>query len=161
VRQGVDLDVGLLDPAREGDALLQVPVRVIDSSRPELGGAKAEQRQRAEVLAESRPRRVGHRGRGQQPLRLLDHGREIAPLAGERLPREHEHDLRAVPAVCRQRDESSGRLREMPLRRVVRSPQHLVGRHQGGELRIGRDGAGREPGEDVVRGGRPSGEVQA
>jgi hypothetical protein len=41
----------------------------------------------------------------------------------------------------------------MPLRRLQRSTGHLVARQQRGQLRVGRDGTGRESGHELAHGG--------
>ncbi len=53
------------------------------------------------------------------------------------------------------------RLRQILLRRLQGPPQHLAGGHHHGQLRIGGDRAGREPGQQPVRGGRPPAQDKA
>jgi hypothetical protein len=94
VRKAGDLHKGPADLVREGDALREVPVRLVQARCPDLDDAEVDQRQRPQVPAQLElicsP---GHCG-GQQPLRLLRHGREIPALTcpahphpGEKRPR--------------------------------------------------------------------------
>ena len=57
VGQAAELQIGPPDPARQRDALLQVPLCLLQPGRPELGDAQADQRQRAQLLAQARLRR--------------------------------------------------------------------------------------------------------
>jgi len=51
-RQAGELQIGPADLVRQGDAVREVPVRLLEASCPELGDAKVDQRQRAQVPAQ-------------------------------------------------------------------------------------------------------------
>ena len=100
---------------------------------PDLGGAEAHQRQRAQVLAQARPRRrrqvilrrVRGLGRGPQPPRLLSHRPQVPPLPGQRQPdhpEQHPH-LPAPPFRHRRRPPLGHP--QVPLRRLQRPPRQL------------------------------------
>ena len=154
VRQAEELEIGPPDPAGQGDALLQVPVRLLGPRGPDLGDAQADQGQRPQILAQAQPRAsaasAGASSRcassataGRSPRWRASQSRTMAsadldasaPLRGHRTPL-----LARGP-------------REVPLGLLQRSPVQFVGRHQRGELRVGRDRTGREPGEELMRGG--------
>ena len=75
VDQAGELQIRPSDPARQRDALLQVPFGVLGPGCPELGAAEADQRQRAQVLAQPGPRR--RRQDGLRRLRGLGHGLQL------------------------------------------------------------------------------------
>src|SRR5205085_10392144 len=52
VDQAAELEERPADPARQRDALVQVPLCLLETGRPELGDAQADQRQRTQFLAE-------------------------------------------------------------------------------------------------------------
>ena len=58
VRQAGDLQEGPADPVRQGDAFLEVPVRLVEARGPHLGDAEVDQRQRPQVLANPEPPRL-------------------------------------------------------------------------------------------------------
>jgi len=98
VRQAVDLQEGPADPARQSDTPLKVRFGFVESRRPELGEAKTDQRERAQVLAEPELRRVQSVGR-LQLLHLLGDSPEIAALTGEVKPQDGQRDTeRLAPA---------------------------------------------------------------
>ena len=124
VRQAGNLQVRPSYAAGQGDAVVEVPVRLVEASGPRLGDAKVDQRQRPQVPAQLGPaagarsyraagarsyRAAGarsycagrrHRG-GQQPLRLPGHGREVPALAGQAHPHDREYGLRSSGAAGR------------------------------------------------------------
>ena len=53
VRKAGDLQIGPADLVREGDAVLEVPVRLVEARCPDLGDAEVDQRQRPQVPASS------------------------------------------------------------------------------------------------------------
>ena len=91
VRQAVDLQEGPPDPARQSDTQLKMRFGFVESQRPELGDAKADQRERAQFLAEPEPRHVQSTGR-LQLLHLLGDSPEIAALTGEVKPQDGQRD---------------------------------------------------------------------
>ncbi len=153
MRQGGYLKPGPPDPARQGGALLEVPLRLVGSKRPELGGTEGYQRHSAHLFALSGLRGVRDFGGGKQPLRLLDHGREVTASLGQEQPQGDQLDLEAPAPVRRHRRHPPDRLRQILLRRLQGPPQQLVGGYQRGQLRIGGDHAGRESGQQLVRRG--------
>ena len=84
VRQAGELEIGPPDPAGQGDALLEVPLGLVAPEGQVSAMPRLISGQRAPVLAQPGLRRVRSLGRGEQPLRLLDDGREVAALAGQR-----------------------------------------------------------------------------
>jgi hypothetical protein len=78
VRQASELQKRPTDPARQRDALLEVPPCLLELPCPDLGGAETDQRQGAQVLAQGGLRRVRDLGEGLQPPNFLGHCRHIA-----------------------------------------------------------------------------------
>ena len=76
---------------------VQVPLRLLEPGRPELGDAEADQRQRAQLLAQAGLRRVRSLGHGPQPPRLLRHRRDVAALPGQQQP-DHPQQHLQLPA---------------------------------------------------------------
>jgi hypothetical protein len=72
MRQAEDLQIGPPDPARQGDALLEVPVRVFVPNRPGLGDAQADHRQCGYVVAKLVLDCVPGVHRGEQQLAKSD-----------------------------------------------------------------------------------------
>jgi hypothetical protein len=68
--------------ARQRDALLQVPVCLLEPGGPDLGATEADQRQRTQVLAEVGRHRLRRVRCCLLPLRLLGHCLGVAALAG-------------------------------------------------------------------------------
>ena len=99
VCQAGDLQKGPPDPVRHGDAVLEVPVRLLEASRPEFGDAEVDQRQRPQVPAQPEPRRVGGPGGCQQLLRFQGHDWQVAALAGQPQAQAGQYDLRALAPV--------------------------------------------------------------
>jgi hypothetical protein len=153
VRQAGELEVGAPDPARQGDALLQMPGRVVGLEGVYLGDAEAYQCQRAQVITQPELGSVRVIDRSQQLVRLLGHGRQVTALPGQGQPRDGGHDPETPAAVCGDRAGPLRGERELPLCLRQRSPGQLTGRHQHGELRVGRDGTGGKPGQQLMCGG--------
>ena len=80
--------------------LFEMLLCLFEPGRPELGGAEAEQRYRAQLLAQSHLRRRQGPGRLEQLPRLLDEDRDVAAQPGQVEPQHDEHDLQ-VPAPVR------------------------------------------------------------
>jgi len=99
VRQAVDLQVGPPDPARQSDTPLKVGFGFADSHRPELGDAQADQRERAQFLAEPGLRPVQGTGR-RQLLRLPGDSLKIAALTGEVEPQDSQRDTELLAPPC-------------------------------------------------------------
>lgn len=74
VRQADDLKEGPPGPARQSDTSLKVPFGFVEPQRPELGDAKADQREHTQFLAEPGLRHVQGAGR-LQLLHLLGDSR--------------------------------------------------------------------------------------
>jgi hypothetical protein len=72
---------------------------VLEVKRPDLGGAEADQRRRAEVLAEPQPRGVGGLHACEQTLRFLGCGRDVHAPPGQGKPQHGKQDLHASTAV--------------------------------------------------------------
>jgi hypothetical protein len=83
VSQAVQLQVRAPDPARQGDALLQMPLRVLEPAGPYLSNTEADERHRAQILARPEVRGIGSLRDGEQSLRLLDHDREVDEPPGQ------------------------------------------------------------------------------
>ena len=103
VGQAGELQVRSPDLARQGRALLQVPIRFLELKGPHLGNTKADQRRSAQILAQPELRGVGRLCEGEQPLRLLGHHREVDEPPGQEEPQHRQHDLHASAAVRRYR----------------------------------------------------------
>ena len=146
------------DPAGQRDAHLQMALWVL-SGCPELGGAEADQRQRAQFLAQARLRRVRGLGHGLQPLRLLGHRLQVPALAGQHQPGDPQQQVRlGAPGI---RHHSALRQAEAPLGRLQRSVRQLLRRGQRRQLGICRASPGREPGEQLMGGGGLPVQLQA
>ena len=59
MRQPGELEIRLLDPASQGDPVVQVPLGIFDPSGPNLRDAEADQRERVTFLADAEIREVG------------------------------------------------------------------------------------------------------
>jgi hypothetical protein len=153
MREGIDLEIGSLDPLCQGDSLLKVPVGVFDPGCPQLGDAEVDQRERAEILAKSKLGGVRGLRRGEQSLGFIDDGREVAALTGDRQPQNREQHLQAFAPARGPGDRLPDCERKLVLALLERSPVQLIGRHQRGELSIGRDHLSGESGQELVRGG--------
>ena len=139
----------------------EVPVRLVEARCPDLGDAEVDQRQRPQVRARlelicSR----GHRG-GQQPLRLLRHGRDIPALTCPPHPHRGEKRLRVPAPVRGNRLQRPGREGQVPVGLFQRSPGQLVAGRPGRQLGIRGDHRGRETGEQLVHGTAQPGQAQA
>jgi DNA-binding CsgD family transcriptional regulator len=86
VRQAGELQKRPPNSVRERNAPLQVPLCLRELACPDLGGAEADQRQRAQVLAQGAPSRVRGHGQGLQPPGLLGHREQVATLADYQQP---------------------------------------------------------------------------
>jgi len=86
VGQAGELQKRPSDPVRQYPALFQVPLGLRRPGRPVLGNAEADQRQRAQLLAEAGLRRLRRLREGPQPLRLLSRRLGVAALAGQQQP---------------------------------------------------------------------------
>ena len=161
VCQASDLQIGPAELARQGDAVLEVPVGLLEATGPQLGDAEVDQRQRPQVPAQPEARWVGGPGGSQQPLRLLGHGREVPALPGQPHAHDGEYHLRALTPVRGHRFQSPGGESQVPFGILQGSPGQLVPGHLRGQLRIRRDHAGREPGQELVRGGAEPVEPEA
>ena len=75
--QAVELQIRLPDLVRQVNALLQMPLGILEPKGPDLGDAQADERRSAQILAQPELRGIGGRHEGEQPLRLLDHHREV------------------------------------------------------------------------------------
>src|SRR5262249_37636896 len=95
VRQAEELEVGPPDPAGQGHPLLQVPVGLLWPRGVDLGDAEVDHGPRPQLPAQPEPRGVRGLGGGEQPLRLLGDGQEVAALPGEPEPHDGEEDLHA------------------------------------------------------------------
>src|SRR3954467_8238718 len=93
MRKPGELEKGSLDPVRQGDALLEVPLRLVEPHGPELGDAEVDQGQRAQVLAEPELWCVRVLARGEQAPRLFDDGGPVAALTSEEEPKDGDPDL--------------------------------------------------------------------
>jgi hypothetical protein len=108
------------EPARQRDALLQVFVCPLEPGGPGLGAAQADQRQRTQVPAQVRLRRLQRLGCGLQPLRLLGRRLGVPALARVQQPDNAEQNL-ALPAPAgRHRRRRPLGQREIPLHRPRR-----------------------------------------
>ena len=146
---------------RQGDALLEAPVRFFEVTGPQLGDAQVDQRQRPQVLAEPEPRLRGVPGGGQQLLRLPGHGLEVPALAGQPHAHDGEDHLRAPTSAGGYRFQSPGGESQVPFGLLQRSPGQLDPGHPRRQLGIPRDHAGREPGQELVPGGAQPAEPDA
>ena len=138
-----------------------MPVGLLEASRPQLGDAEVDQRQHPQVPAQPELRWAGGLGGGQQPLRLLGHGRDVAALAGQPHAHDGEYHLRALTPADGHRVQSPGGQSQIPFGLLQRPPGQLVPGHPRGQLRVRRDHAGREPGQELVRGSAQSVEPEA
>ena len=93
--------IGPAELARQGDAVLEVPVGLLEASGPHLGYAEVDQCEHPQVLAQPEAGWIGGPGGGQQPLRLLGHGREVPALAGQSHAHQGEDYLRALAPARR------------------------------------------------------------
>jgi len=84
--QAVQLQIRPPDPARQGNALLQMPFRVLEPQGPYLGDTKADERRSAQILTQPEVRGIGSLRDGEQPLSLLDHDREVDETPGQEQP---------------------------------------------------------------------------
>jgi hypothetical protein len=104
VRQAHELEIGPPDPARQRDPLFQVRLGLVESSRPGLTVADFDQRKRAQLIVQARPRRVRGPGQGLQPLRLLGHRLQVPVLASQQqLDHSEEHLRLPAPALRHRR----------------------------------------------------------
>ena len=100
VGQAGELQIRPPDPARQRDALLQVPLGLLEPAHPQLGAAEADQRQRAQLLAQAGLRRLRRLRQGLQPLRLLGHRLRVPALPGVQQPYDAKQNPELpVPAV--------------------------------------------------------------
>ena len=153
MRKGDELEIRPPDPARQSHALLEVLVCVPETERPDFGDAEADQRQRSQVFPQTELRFVRRVDGGEQPIRRLRHRRQVPTLPGQVQPQDREHDLEAsAPDRGYRRGPLDGQ-RKLPFRLLQRSPGQFGRRGQRGELRVGRGDAGRECGEELMRGG--------
>jgi hypothetical protein len=143
VRQAVDRQDGPADPARQSDTPLKVRFGFADSRRPELGDGQADQRERAQFLAEPGLRHVQGAGR-LQLLHFLGDSPEIAALTGQVKPQDRLRDTEMVAPVRGHRRLCRRGERQIPRTLLQRSAHQLGGGGYRGELRIGRDGIGRK-----------------
>ncbi len=88
---------------RQRNAPPQVPLCLLELACPDLGDAEADQRQRAQVLAQERLRRVRGPGQGLQTPDLLGHRGQIAALAYYQQPDDAKQQLRQVAPGVRHR----------------------------------------------------------
>ena len=86
--------------SRERERLLEVSLCRFEAARPELGDAELQQREGAQVIASPSRAASVRLGGSEQPLRLLDDGREVAAMTGDREPDDREHELHLPAAVC-------------------------------------------------------------
>ena len=156
-----DLQVGPADLAGQGDAVLQVPVGLVEVRCPYLGDAEVDQRQRPQFLAKPWLRQVRRHRRGKQPPRLLGHGREVAALAVQAHADNAEHHLRAPAPFRGYQLKRPGGDGQVPFRCFQRSSGQLVPGHPRRKLGIRRDHAGGEAREELVRRGAEARQAQA
>ena len=83
VHQGHEFEIWPPDPARQRERLLQMRLCLVGPGRPGLGVAQADQRQRAQLLAQAGLRRLRGIGLRQQPPRLLRPAPQVAVLLGQ------------------------------------------------------------------------------
>jgi hypothetical protein len=114
VSQAGDLQIGAPDLVSQGDAVLEVPVRVVEASGPRLGDAEIDKRQGPQIPAQPGLRQVRHNPGGEQPLGLLGHGREVPALAGQAHPHHGDHDPRAATPVRGHRVQSLASKSQIP-----------------------------------------------
>ena len=81
-----------------------------------------------------RLRGVGAFREGEQPLRLLGHGREIDEAPGQEQAQHGQHDLHAAAAVRRHRRQRVGGRSQVPSGIFQRSLDQITGHLNGGEL---------------------------
>ncbi len=136
VRECDHLHERTLDTTRQHKPWLDMPLGRLEPSRPQLRDAEVDQRDRAQVLVEPERHCVQRLHRREQPLRLLDDGREVAAATGQ----QQAHQAAPDQEVCaplrglgRARCES-----ELPLGLVERPVVHLVGCGRRHELCVGR-----------------------
>ena len=118
MRQAAELKKRPPDLERQRPALLQVLLCLLELGRPDLGGAEADQRQRAQLLAQARLRRVRRLGQGLQALRLVGHRRQVPALPGNQQPNNPEQHLQLAPAPGWHRRRSPRRQAQVPFRRL-------------------------------------------
>ena len=99
VGQAVELQVRSPDLARQVNALLQMPLGILELKGPDLGDTQADERRSAQILAQPELRGLGGLHESEQPLRLLDHDREVVEAPGQEEPQHGEQDLKASPTV--------------------------------------------------------------
>ena len=76
-----------------------MPLSVLEAKGPDLGDTKADERRGAQILAQPDLDGIGSLGEGEQPLRLIDHDREVVQAPGQEEPQPGEQDLKASPTV--------------------------------------------------------------
>ena len=77
VGQAVELQIRSPDLARQGNALLKMPLGILEPTGPDLGDTKADEHRSAQILAQPELRGIGGLHDSEQPLRLLDHDRKV------------------------------------------------------------------------------------
>ena len=153
VGQAVEFQVRPPDLARQGNALGQMPFGVFELMGPDLGDTKADERRGAQILAQPELRGIGGLQEGEQPLRLLGHGREVVQAPGQEEPQHREQNLKASPAVGEHRRQRTGGRGQVTCGVRQGSRDQVAGHLHGGELWTGRDGPAGEPGQQLDHGG--------
>ncbi len=160
VGQAVELQVRPPDLARQVNAPLQMPLGIVELKGPDLGDAEADERRRAQILAQPELRGLGGLHEREQPPRLPHHDREVVEAPGQEEPQHGEQDLKASPAVGghrRQRSRGRGQVTSGVLQG---SPDQIAGHSYSGEFRVGRDGPAGKPGQQLDQGGAPPAEEE-
>jgi hypothetical protein len=158
--QAVQLQIRSPDLARQGNALLQMPFRVLERQGPCLGNAKADERHGAQILHRPEVRGMGSLRDAEQPLSFLDHDGEVHEAPGQEQPQHRQHDLHASAAVRGHRRQRASGLGQVTSGVFQGSPDQVAGHLHGGELRAGRDDPAGEPAQQPDQSSAPAAEVK-
>ena len=150
VGQAGELQVGPSAPAGQRDAAVQIALGVLGRGHRVLGAAQADQRQRAEVRAQARLRRVRDLGHGLQVPRVGGHGRQVPALAVQQQPDHPEQQPHVFSPAGQHRCRLPSGQGQVPLGRLQRSLRQLIRRGHHRKLGIRREQAGGEPGQQLM-----------
>ena len=160
VGQAGELQVRPPDQARQSNALLQMPIRVREPERPDLGDTEADQRRGTQILAQPEVRGIGTLGESEHPMCLLGHDREIDETPGQEEPQHRQHDLHPSATLCGHGRQRAGGHGQVPPGIFQGSPDQITGHLHGGELGAGRDDPAGERGQQFDQRCSPPGEVE-
>src|SRR5436190_9150402 len=99
MRESAEFEKRTLDPPRERERSLEVSLRRVKATRPQLGDAELQQRKSSQVVAEPCVPGVGCLGGSKQPMRLLHDRLKVAAVAGDREPGDRQHKLQVTAGV--------------------------------------------------------------